>query len=233
MGAQIRVAEDADLAAAWGTCIDACEAFGCDVVAGFAGGVSGASVPDSIERFREVFAPLADRAGERGVRLAFENCSMGGSWGKVTTNIALGPKAWELMFEAVPQANVGLEWEPCHQLVMLADPMPQLRHWADRIVHVHGKDASVYRDVIAEQGIAGGPEAWCHHRHPGFGDTDWTDVISRLRLNGFTGAIDIEGWHDPVYRGDLEMTGQVRALNYLKECRGAAFAANPREPVTA
>ena len=43
----------------------------------------------------------------------------------------------------------------------------------------------------------------------------------------FSGAIDIEGWHDPVYRDRLEMTGQVAGLSYLKRCRGDAFVANP------
>ncbi|MCE2939787.1 MAG: hypothetical protein LW819_10890, partial [Fimbriimonadaceae bacterium] len=65
------------------------------------------------------------------------------------------------------------------------------------------------------------------HRTPGFGDTNWTDVISILRKHGWRGSIDIEGWHDPVYRDDLEMTGQVHALNYLKACRGGAFVPNP------
>ena len=60
-------------------------------------------------------------------------------------------------------------------------------------------------------------------RTPGFGDSDWTRVISELRLAGYRGAIDIEGWHDPVYRDDLEITGQVRALEYLKECRGGGL----------
>jgi hypothetical protein len=55
---------------------------------------------------------------------------------------------------------------------------------------------------------------------PGFGDSDWARIISEFRLAGFTGAIDIEAWYDPVYREDLEMTGQVRALNDLKDCRG-------------
>ena len=49
-------------------------------------------------------------------------------------------------------------------------------------------------------------------RTPGFGDSDWVRVISELRLAGYRGTIDIEGWHDPVYRDELEMTGQVRAL---------------------
>jgi len=30
-----------------------------------------------------------------------------------------------------------------------------------------------------------------------------------------------------VYRGDLEMTGQVHALHYLKRCRGGDFVPNP------
>ena len=44
--------------------------------------------------------------------------------------------------------------------------------------------------------------------------------FSDLRLAGNKGSIDIEGWHDPVYRDDLEVTGQKRALDYLMECRG-------------
>lgn len=57
-------------------------------------------------------------------------------------------------------------------------------------------------------------------RTPGFGDSNWTDIISELRLAGWTASIDIEGWHDPVYRDELEMTGQVHALNHLKQARG-------------
>jgi hypothetical protein len=45
-------------------------------------------------------------------------------------------------------------------------------------------------------------------------------------MGGFVGSIDIEGWHDPVYRAELEMMGQVRGLNYLKACRGEYYA-NP------
>jgi hypothetical protein len=47
-------------------------------------------------------------------------------------------------------------------------------------------------------------------------------------MGGFVGAMDIEGWHDPVYRGDLEMTGQVHGLNYFKNCHGGEFVANPK-----
>jgi len=33
-------------------------------------------------------------------------------------------------------------------------------------------------------------------------------VISILRMNGYKGFIDIEGFHDPVYKDALETTGR-------------------------
>jgi sugar phosphate isomerase/epimerase len=192
---------------AWRDAIDAAPHFECDLVCGFAGRVVGKPVPDSMPRFKEIWAPLVERAAAKGVRIAFENCPMGGHWYAGDWNIAFNPDAWELIFAAVPALNLGLEWEPCHQLSQLIDPIPQLREWAPKVFHVHGKDASVYRDVIASQGICG-PVPVSEHRHPGFGDTNWTDVISILRAVNYAGTIDIEGWHDPVYKGDLEMTGQ-------------------------
>jgi hypothetical protein len=54
--------------------------FGCDIVSGFAGRIPGRPVPESYGRFGEVFRPLARRAEDRGVRLAFENCEKRGTW---------------------------------------------------------------------------------------------------------------------------------------------------------
>ena len=206
--------------------IDTVALFGSNLVTGFTGRETGKSIPDNIGRFREIWLPLTEYAASKGVRIAFENCLMGGNWNTGNWNIAINPDAWELMFDAVPLDNIGLEWEPCHQMVQLIDPLPQIREWGKRFFHIHGKDATIRRDVIAKHGFLGREEA-CWHRTPGFGDSNWTDIISELRLASYRGNIDIEGWHDPVYRGDLEMTGQVAALNYLKKCRGDSFIANP------
>ncbi len=213
-------------AADFGRLIDAAGRFGCDLVCGFTGRIPNRPVPDSLPRLKEVFGPLVKRAEGRGVRLAFENCDMGGTWDWGDWNIAHAPTAWEMIFNELQSDAVGLEWEPCHQMVSLAEPLPQLRKWAGKVFHVHGKDATVLHDVIRCQGIRSG-EPYVYHRLPGFGDTDWTDIISILRQGNFHGSIDIEGWHDPVYRDRLEMTGQVRALNYLKQCRGGSFVDNP------
>jgi sugar phosphate isomerase/epimerase len=210
---------DRETLRAWEILIDNASLFGVDVVAGFTGRIRSRPLPDSLPRYKEVWGKLARRAADRGVRIAFENCAMDGNWATGDWNIAHNPDAWEMMFNELPNENLGLEWEPCHQLVYLIDPLPQIRKWASRIFHLHGKDATVRWDVIREHGIFG-KLPFVQMRTPGFGDSDWTRIISELRLAGFKGSIDIEGWHDPVYRDALEMTGQVRALVYLKECRG-------------
>lgn len=210
----------------WETCIRSAKHFGCSMVCGFAGALEDRAVSESMAKFKDVFGHLAKVAEEEGVRIGFENCDMGGTWEAPRWNIAHSPRAWEMMFNEVPSDAIGLEWEPCHQMVSLIDPLPQLRKWVNKVYHVHGKDATINWDVIREQGLRSGKEV-VFHRTPGFGDTNWTDVITILRQAGYRGSIDIEGWHDPVYRGELEMTGQVYGLNYLKQCRGGAYIPNP------
>jgi len=210
----------------WERMIDAAQYFGTNVVTGFTGRVEDVSIDKNIPKYTEVFSELAKRAEAQGVKIAFENCGMGGNWYRGEWNIAHDPVCWEMMFNAVNSDVLGLEWEPCHQMCNLIDPIPQLRKWAKKMWHIHGKDATVKWDVIKEYGI-GGKMNYAQNRTPGFGDSNWADIISILRENNFKGTIDIEGYHDPVYRGELEMMGQVRSLNYLKECRGGTFYPYP------
>lgn len=218
--------DNADTLASWERLIDIAPEFGTNLVSGFTGRMPG-TIDESLPKFAEVFSELAKRAEDRGVKIAFENCDMGGTWGSGDWNIAHNPTAWEKMFNAVPADNIGLQWEPCHQMVSLIDPIPQLRKWIGKVFNVHGKDATIAWDIVREYGIHG-PKEFVWHRTPGFGDSNWTDIISILRQHGYEGSIDIEGFHDPVYKDEWEMTGQVYGLNYLKQCRGGAFIPNPK-----
>ncbi len=201
--------------------------YGATVVCGFAGALEDRSVEANMPRFKEVWTPLAKLAEDHNVKIAFENCDMGGTWDKPSWNIAHCPRGWEMMFNEVPSDAMGLEWEPCHQMNSFVDPIPQLRKWVSKVHHVHGKDATINWDEVKLHGTrCGNPVIF--HRTPGFGDSNWTDIITILRQAGWQGTIDIEGWHDPVYRDDLEMTGQVYGLNYLKTCRGGPFVTNPK-----
>ena len=123
---------DRETLAGWKTLIDNAHRFGTDTIAGFTGRVRGKPLPESLPRFKEVWGELARRAADKGVKIAFENCAMDGNWASGDWNIAHNPDAWELMFDALPNDNLGLEWEPCHQLVYLIDPVPQIRKWAAR-----------------------------------------------------------------------------------------------------
>lgn len=210
----------------WERLIDAATAFGCDVVSGFAGRIPDRPVPDSYEPFARVFGPLARRADDRGVRIAFENCEKRGTWLTGDWNIAHAPDAWDAIFAAVDSPALGLEWEPCHQLLSFADPLLQIRRYAGRIWHIHGKDATILWDVVRRHGIRGAVP-YAAHRLPGFGDTDWARLIGELRMAGWKGSIDIEGFHDAAFCNALETTGQVASFRHLHLCRGGTFIPNP------
>ncbi len=201
--------------------------FGCNVIGTFAGGNPEKSVPDNIPAFKETWEPIAKLAEEYNVKIGFEGC--GGGWHGGSHNIGFCSDAWELMFEAVPSNALGLEWEPSHALTTLADPIIQLRKWAKKVVHVHGKDATVAWDIIKQQGIDG-PMRYDWDRTPGFGDSNWADIFTILLQNGFEGSCDIEGYHDPVHYDDMEWSAQLTALDYLKRCRGGVnYFAGPAE----
>ena len=72
-------------------------------------------------KFKEVFSEMTRYAADKGIRLAIENCPMGGTWQYAQENIAFNPRAWEMMFDAVPAENLGLEWEPGHQILQLIE----------------------------------------------------------------------------------------------------------------
>ena len=200
--------------------IDTAKYYGADTVATFAGAYEGKPVEDAIKRFGEVFRRLCKRARDNGVRIALENCPMDGTWERATCNIAFNPRAWEAMFNEVPDESLGLQWEPAHQMIQLIDPIAQLRKWVGKIICLHGKDATVDRRAVEDYGILLEHDRFAPQRTVGFGDCDWRDIISILRMNGFKGDICVEGFHDPVYREELELTGQRHALAYLKWCRG-------------
>ncbi len=206
--------------------IDSAPAFGTDIVSGFTGRIPDRPIEESIGPWKSVFQRLLARAEDKGVRLAMENCRMGGTWKTGRWNLAIGPDAWEALFNEIPSAALGLEWEPCHQLLCLADPVAQLQRWAPKVFHVHGKDAHIDWEVIRAHGVFGKAK-WAVQRTAGFGDSDWTTIIAALAKAGYEGAIDIEGWNDPVFRDEREIEGQVQGMRHLKACRELALGKSP------
>ena len=200
--------------------------FHCNTVSTFAGAVTGRPVEESIGVFQEKFTKLARTAEDAGVRIAFENCLHQGSWDHATQNIAMNPRAWTMMFESVPSDALGLEWEPAHQIAQLADPVRQLRIWAGKVFHVHGKDARINRKFIRREGINGSGylAEFCN---PGNGETDWREIAAILKESGYEGSISLEPGHDPKYSGKWQEEGDRDSLLYIKKCIEYAESADP------
>lgn len=191
----------------------------CDTIGIFAGAVPGRPMDESLPEFRKWMTPLCKLAEDHGVRLALENCNTGSTRSNAVMNIAINSDMWEKIFNEVSSPALGLEWEPAHAITLLTDPIPQLRKWAPKVFHVHGKDATLAWDVLRTHGLQGDqPYVW--DRTPGYGDTNWHDVMTILLQNDYKGFVDIEGYHDPVFYGRLEWSAQASALSYLKDCRG-------------
>ncbi len=206
--------------------VDMAPRFGSEVVGCFAGRLPGKSVPDSLEAWKLCFGPLAELAAKRGVTLAFEGCRLGDTWKTGKWNIAINPDAWTLMFDSLPGAPLGLEWEPSHQILSMADPLVQLEAWADRIVHVHAKDAHIDRASLAIHGIFGSTKTGAE-RIAGRGDTDWASVFSILGGQGYHGAVDVEIGADPEFHGGRELEGIGLALSHLRSARAALGPSAP------
>ncbi len=190
--------------------IDTCALLGVQTVVTFAGSAFGMHfwgtpgvgdghhsnrVGDNLRIFTKVYGPLADYAGERGVRIAFETAGRGGPEG----NIAHSPELWDAMFGAVPSAAIGLSFDPSHLVWLHIPNIPDvIRSYGPRIYHVDGKDVEILHGRLARQGILG--SGWWRYRLPGLGDLDWRAIFSALRDVGYDGVVAIEN-EDPLCPG--------------------------------
>ncbi len=194
---------------------DVAEKMGVGVLCTFAGRNPELDIPDNIPLFRQLWTDTAKQAEDRGLKIGFENCPTFHYHPFRGSNIAYCPRAWDMMFEAVPSPALGLEYDPSHLVCLLMDYMQIIYDYGDRIFHVHAKDAevnwtSVRKDGIMEPGAV-------RHRTPGMGVVKWNEVVSALVEVGYAGNLDIEGRHDPVYKSQRENEGLVISLQHLQQ----------------
>jgi sugar phosphate isomerase/epimerase len=168
-----------------------------------------------LDRVLAFWEPLAQFAADHGVRIAFEHCPQG-PWHLPVMhyNILGQPAMWERLFNATACENIGLEWDASHLVCQFIDPVANIHRFGKRIFHVHAKDAFINRPLLEQYGI-------CHpgvaeHRFPGLGQSNWAEIIHALVRAGYDSDINIEGWHDPVYRGSLEEAGLIIARKTLE-----------------
>jgi len=198
--------------------IDAARILHVPVVNTFIGRDWTKSVEDNWPRFLEVWRPLVKHAEDQGVRIAVENCPMlftGDEWpgGK---NLAHSPAIWRRMWEEIPSAGFGLNYDPSHMIWQHMDYLKPIREFADRLFHIHAKDARLDRHWLNDHGILATPLKYHTPKLPGLGDVDWGKFFSELTDAGYTGPVCVEV-EDRAYEGSLERrkASLVQSLRYL------------------
>jgi len=159
----------------------------------------------ALNEFRTVFGNLTKYAEDRGVKIAIENCPMGG-W-----NLAYSPVMWRTLFEIVPSDSLGLNFDPSHLVWQFVDYIRAVREFRNKVFHVHAKDTEVNYERLTECGIYG--RGWWRYRIPGWGEIDWRGFLSALREVGYNYVISVEH-EDPVF-GPEE--GLILAKKYLSQ----------------
>jgi sugar phosphate isomerase/epimerase len=202
-------------------CIEAAAALGVPTVGTFVGRNPTRTVREDLADAEKVFAPLVDRAGERGVKLIVENCVMEG-WHPdgYPGNLAYSPELWEWMFSL----GLYLNFDPSHLLWIGIDPVAAVRPYVDRIPHAQAKDVELFperRDRYGTFGKAVVREdpwdvGWWRYRVPGLGQLDWVRLVDALDVGGVAGVLSVEhedpGWGGPDERVEAGLEVAHRTL---------------------
>ena len=160
----------------------------------------------------EQFQQLAERAGRRGMRIAYEALA----WG---SKINLFSQAWAVV-ERVNHPSFGLALDSFHTLSLRDDPRPIAKLPDERIFYVQLADAPwVNTDVLT------------HSRHyrcfPGQGEFDVTGFMRGVLDAGYTGTISLEIFNDEFRSAPARANAvdAMRSLLWLEEQIGLTHAA--------
>ncbi|MGZ4397190.1 MAG: sugar phosphate isomerase/epimerase family protein [Gaiellaceae bacterium] len=203
--------------------IDAAQALGVGIVCSFVGNDKRRPLPENLERFRQIWPPLVHYAGERGLRVAIENCPMifGYDEWPGGENLAWSPAIWDELFAAVPEANFGLNLDPSHLVWLQIDYLRAVHDFAGRIFHVHAKDMEIRREGLYRNGAFSAGMGWQLPRLPGLGEIDWSCFIAALYDVGYDSVLSVEH-EDRAFEGSEELVkrGFLIARNALRPYLG-------------
>ena len=176
------------------------------------------SLEDNWRVFDERWPEIVRHAESCGVKIGIENCPMfftKDEWpgGK---NIAYCPANWRRMFEKIPSANFGLNYDPSHMVWQQMDYIKPLLEFKDRLFHIHAKDVRVDKGRRDDVGVLATPLEYHIPKLPGLGDVNWGRFFSVLGEVGYDGAVCVEV-EDRAYEGSLESRkgALIQAKRYL------------------
>lgn len=150
----------------------------------------------------KVFKPILAHARKKKVNIAIEN------W---FATCLQGIDTFECLFATIPDSNFGLNYDPSHLYHQECDHLAIVSMFPKRIFHTHAKDVLVDKRKRAHVGVYA--NGWWRYVIPGFGNINWGEYISHLRMNGYDGVLSIE--HEDGAQTREE--GFLRGVAYLEQ----------------
>lgn len=194
---------------------------GVDVVNGFTGSsiwhclysyppVTEAAIEAGFQNFAKMWNPILDVYDECGVKFALEVHPTEIAFDTITAARAVKAIGGRKAF--------GFNFDPSHLLWQMIDPALFIREFADRIYHVHMKDAALQLDgrsgILSSHLNFGQQGRGWDFRSLGHGDVNFEEIIRALNHAGYTGPLSVE-WEDC---GMEREHGAKEALEFVKDC---------------
>ena len=193
---------------------------GCGVVTGFMGSpiwkffysfpqTSEEMIEAGYQEIYDLWTPIFDEFDKNGIKFALEIHP---------TEIAYDYYTTERLFKKFGcRPTLGINFDPSHLIWQGMKPYLMIRDFADRIYHVHMKDAAVTLDgrasIIGSHISFGDTRRGWNFRSLGHGDVDFESIIRELNVIGYTGPLSVE-WEDS---GMDRMFGAKESLEFVRK----------------
>ncbi len=148
---------------------------------------------NNFQQFSEVWPDIVRFSADHNVMIAIEHCPMlftdtwpGGD------NLPYSPSIIHRMFEALPDKNFGIMFDPSHFIWLMIDYIRFIYDFADRIFAVHAQDMAIDDEILYQEGIMGCDYDWKIPRLPGQGSVNWKKLITALYDIGYDNTLNIE-----------------------------------------
>jgi sugar phosphate isomerase/epimerase len=218
-------ADDAEKKRAWAVeamknSARAAKNLGIDVVNGFTGSsiwhmfysfppVSAKTIEEGFKYFAEMWNPILDVYDECNVKFALEVHPTEIAFDIVTAKRAVDAIGGRKAF--------GFNFDPSHLLWQMVDPAMFIHEFADRIYHVHMKDAALQLNgrsgILSSHLDFGHKDRGWDFRSLGHGDVNFEEIIRALNHIGYNGPLSVE-WEDS---GMEREHGVKEALEFVRD----------------